>query len=76
MNNIFIKSAEKKNNSIHLTCQKNIIISFPILNDDSKDLILNELFNENYEIINLKFLDMILDIFLKNDNRIIKISNY
>jgi hypothetical protein len=70
MNNIFIKSAEKVDNTIHLICEKKIEISFPIFDNDTKESIINELNYENY-IIN----EQILDIFLKQNNRITKISN-
>lgn len=75
MNNIFIKSAEKVDNNIHLICEKEIEISFPIFDNDTKKSIINELNYENYNVVNLKFLEQILDIFLKQNNRITKISN-
>ena len=75
MNNIFIKSAEKVDNTIHLICEKEIEISFPIFDNDTKESIINELNYENYIINNLKFFEQILDIFLKQNNRITKISN-
>lgn len=48
MNNIFIKSAKKVDNTIHLICKKEIEISFPIFYNDTKESIINELNYENY----------------------------
>lgn len=75
MNNIYIKSAQKKDDNIHLICQKEFEISFPIFDNDTKESIINEINYESFIINNLHFLEKILDIFLKSNNRISKILN-
>ena len=74
MNNVCIISGEKKDNNIHLITNNNFLITFKIFNNDSVDKIIEELYNENIIIDNLNFLQHLLNIFVKKNNRISKME--
>ena len=71
MNYVLI-SAEKINNKIHLMCDTASII-FTINENDSLGLIIEDMIQDNLIIINIKFLILVINIFLKPNNRIYKI---
>ena len=70
--NYLLISAEKKNNKIHLICE-NITIEFEIFEHDTIESIINDMKYENLIITNIKFLILVINIFLKSNNRIYKI---
>ena len=72
MNYILI-STEKKNNKIYLFCE-NAIIEFEIFLDNTIESIFYEMKKENLNIVNINFLKLSLNIFLKPNNRIYKIT--
>ena len=72
MNDILV-SAEKKNNIIYLFC-KNTIINFDIKENDTFESILDDMKNENIIIENIGLLKIIVNIFLKPNNRILKLT--
>lgn len=71
MNYVLI-SAEKINNKIHLMCDTASII-FTINENDSLGLIIEDMIQDNLIITNIKFLILVINIFLKPNNRIYKI---
>lgn len=71
--NFVLISAEKKNNKIHLICE-NMTIEFEIFEHDTVESIINDMKYENLIITNIKFLILVINIFLKSNNRIYKIS--
>lgn len=71
--NYLLISAEKKNNKIHLICE-NITIEFEIFEHDTIESIINDMKYENLIITNIKFFMLAINIFLKPNNRIYKIS--
>jgi len=72
MNDVLV-SAEKKNNIIYLFC-KNTIINFDIKENDTFESILDDMKNENIIIENIGLLKIIVNIFLKPNNRILKLT--
>jgi hypothetical protein len=72
MNDVLV-SAEKKNNIIYLFC-KNTIINFDIKENDTFESILDDIKNENIIIENIGLLKIIVNIFLKPNNRILKLT--
>ena len=72
MNDILV-SAEKKNNIIYLFC-KNTIINFDIKENDTFESILDDMKNEYIIIENIGLLKIIVNIFLKPNNRILKLT--
>lgn len=71
--NYVLVSAEKKNNKIHLFC-KNTIIVFNIRENDTFETIINDMKNDNIIIENIGLLKLVINIFLKPNNRIFKLT--
>ena len=71
MNYVLI-SAKKENNIIHLICE-DIEIEFKIYPDDTIETIINDMKLENLTIVNIDFLKLSLNIFLKPNSRIYEI---
>lgn len=76
----FIKEAHKLNSEIYLLCysyidDKYYDIKFPIMLNDNIDGIIYDMYKNNIHIINKKFLELILSIFLRKKHRIYKINN-
>ena len=71
--NYILVSAEKKENIIHLICDKGTIV-FPITYDDTIEEIVQDMKNEDLFITNIDFLKLVIKIFLKPNNRISKLS--